>query len=554
VVGTGTPVVLTWTTPTLLVGQTGEIVLTVIVTDGFEGVLTNYASISTETPESRYDNNQDQEETEVDTTADVTIAKAGEPDVVTTDDLLVYTLVCTNNGPHPALNVVVSDTLIPEIQFLEASPSPRPPTDTVLWWEIGTLLPDESRTIVVTTTVTAAAVDTFTNTVEISTTTPETNYDNNRADDPTNVAANVAIEKSGAPDLVAPGDKLVYTLVYTNEGPAAAENVVVSDTLIPEVSFESAEPAPREPVGDVLYWDLGWLGRGAGGTIVVTVTVAEQARGILTNAAEISTTTPESRYDDNVDDDSTEVALADVALQKTVSHREAAPGESLIYTLTYQNLGRVPARDVVITDELPYEIIYDRAEPPPDVATNPLRWNLGTLEVGGTGTILVYAHVRDDLTEGADVLNVARIGTSTPESNYANNQASAPTPVELIDFTARYVPEVVILEWETIWEVRTYGFKLYRSETAHLSDAAPIAFIFAAGHGGSGGAQYGYKDLSVGHGKTYYYWLGDVDFDGGETYHGPVKVTTLLQLKHFDSLRFLQVPRLDDGTYRELEQ
>jgi uncharacterized repeat protein (TIGR01451 family) len=433
-VGTAIPVTLSWVTPTLAVGQSGEIVLTVTVADDFAGVLTNYTNISTETPETRFDNNQDQEETEVDTTADVTIAKSGEPDAVTTGDQLVYTLVYTNNGPDTALNVVVSDTLIPEVQYLEANPTPRPPTDSVLWWDVGTLLSGESGTIVVTTTVTVAAVDTFTNTVQISTTTLETDYEN------------------------------------------------------------------------------------------------------------------------NMDDEPTDVALADVAIRKVSSHSEAAPGESLVYTLTYQNLGSVPARDVVVWDDLPAEIIFDRAVPAPAVATNPLRWDLGTLDVGASGTILVYAHVRDDLERGTVVLNVAWIETSTEETDYTNNRDSAPTPVDLLGFSARYASGVVILEWETTWEVRTYGFKLYRGESARLSDATPIAFVFATGQGQSSGARYGYKDLGVEHGGTYYYWLVDVDLDGRETVHGPVDVTALPSLTILDSLSFVWVSRTSNDQYREFTE
>lgn len=548
-VGTDTPVTLTWVTPTLEVGQSGEIVLTVIVADDFAGVMTNYTHISTETPESRYDNNQDQVETEVDTLADVTIAKSGEPNVVSVGDQLVYTLAYTNNGPDPALNVVVSDTLIPEVQFVSARPSPCPPTDVVLWWELGTLAAGQSGTIVVTTTVTSAAVDTFTNTVVISTTTPETNYDNNQDDDPTDVTANVAIVKSGTPDVVVIGDQLVYTLVYINEGPAMAENVVVSDTLIPEINFVAASLAPRMPINGVLYWDLGSLAAGAGGTIVVTATVTAEAQGTFTNTAEIATTTPESRYDDNVDDDPTDIALADIAIEKVVSHREAAPGESLVYTLTYRNLGSVPAHDVVVWDDLPDEIVFDRAVPAPTVAKNPLSWSLGTLEVGASGIILVYAHVRDDIEQGIDVVNVARIQTSTEESDYDNNHDSAPTPVRLLGFTAHYVPGAVILEWQTVWEVRTYGFKLYRGRSDLWRDAEQIAFIFAAGHGQSGGARYGYKDAGVGHGGVYYYWLVDVDLDGSETVHGPIEVTALPKLTHFARLLLFVMPQWV-GVYR----
>jgi uncharacterized repeat protein (TIGR01451 family) len=553
-VSAGPPPTLSWFTPSLAAGQSGTIVLTVTVNQGFAGVLTNQADISTETLESRYDNNQDQEQTEVDPTADVAITKVGQPDLVSPGDELVYTLVYTNNGPHTAQNVVVSDTLIPEIQFEEASPAPVPPTDTVLRWDLGTLVPGESGTIVVTTTVTAAAVETFTNTVQISTTTPDTDSSNNVDDDPTDVPANVTIVKSGAPDLVTPGDELVYTLVYTNEGPAVAQNVVVSDTLIPEIQFEEASPAPNPPTDTVLRWELGTLQSGESGTIVVTTTVTAAAVEAFTNTVQISTITPESRYDDNWDSDSTELELADVAIQKTVSHREAAPGESLVYTLTYRNLGSVPARDVVVWDDLPPEIVFDRAVPTPDRESDPLRWDIGTLDVDAGGTILVYAHVRDDIEEGALVENVALIETSTEESDLTNNRDAAPTPVGLIAFTVQPVPEAVLVEWETAWEIRTYGFYVYRGESERWSDAIPIAFVWAAGHGHSDGARYRYKDLDVAPEGTYHYWLVDVDIDRRETRHGPRTVTALPEMSHHVYLSFVQLPQITGATADEADE
>jgi hypothetical protein len=176
------------------------------------------------------------------------------------------------------------------------------------------------------------------------------------------------------------------------------------------------------------------------------------------------------------------------------------------------------------------------------------------LDVGAGGTILVYAHVRDDLEQGTVVQNVARIETSTEETDYTNNRDSAPTPVDLLSFSARYASGVVILEWETTWEVRTYGFKLYRSESARLSEATPIAFVFATGQGQSSGARYGYKDLGVEQGGTYYYWLVDVDLDGRETVHGPVDVTALPSLTILDSLSFVWVSRTSGDQYREFPE
>jgi hypothetical protein len=131
-------------------------------------------------------------------------------------------------------------------------------------------------------------------------------------------------------------------------------------------------------------------------------------------------------------------------------------------------------------------------------------------------------------------MNTAVISTTTPETNYRNNRDSAevPTPVQLLYFWAKPLIGSVLLEWETAWEIDTYGFYLLRSDTGNLSDAVEVAFVPAQGHGQGGGAAYSYLDLSVAPGLACSYWLVDVDTDGRRTVHGPVEVPNLFSL-HF---------------------
>ena len=49
-------------------------------------------------------------------------------------------------------------------------------------------------------------------------------------------------------------------------------------------------------------------------SIIVTATVTAAATGTFTNTVQIATDTPETRYDDNWDDDPTDVEVADVAI------------------------------------------------------------------------------------------------------------------------------------------------------------------------------------------------------------------------------------------------
>ncbi len=96
---------------------------------------------------------------------------------------------------------------------------------------------------------------------------------------------------------------------------------------------------------------------------------------------------------------------------------------------------------------------------------------------------------------------------------------NAPTAVYLLYFTALGRPDGIYLRWATAVEVYNYAFRLLRSETGQLADAAEIALVAGQGLGTGSGASYEYVDSQVLYGKTYTYWLVDIDLHGGETYH-----------------------------------
>lgn len=82
---------------------------------------------------------------------------------------------------------------------------------------------------------------------------------------------------------------------------------------------------------------------------------------------------------------------------------------------------------------------------------------------------------------------------------------------------------VVLVEWATESEVDTAGFNIYRSESSdgpficindHLIPASPDPLV---------GGSYVFTDTDVVAGRTYYYQLEDVEFDGTSTRHGPIE-------------------------------
>ncbi len=98
-------------------------------------------------------------------------------------------------------------------------------------------------------------------------------------------------------------------------------------------------------------------------------------------------------------------------------------------------------------------------------------------------------------------------------------------PVELAVFTAKTGQNGVVVRWVTETEVNNLGFNLYRSseETGEYTKVN-AGLIHGAGTSSSR-HQYTYVDQSVLEGKTYWYKLESVAYDGSRFEHGPISVT-----------------------------
>ncbi len=111
--------------------------------------------------------------------------------------------------------------------------------------------------------------------------------------------ADLAVTKTDSPDPVAVGSTLTYTVNVTNNGPADATGVILTDTLPAGVTFVSATSSQGSCThsGGIVTCTLGTLANGA--TASVTITVTPTTTGILTNAASVTSATPDPQADNN---------------------------------------------------------------------------------------------------------------------------------------------------------------------------------------------------------------------------------------------------------------
>ena len=122
----------------------------------------------------------------------------------------------------------------------------------------------------------------------------------------------------------------------------------------------------------------------------------------------------------------------DLVLGKT-GPAVARPGEVITYTLSYSNKlsSSGPAGNVELTDVVPAVLSYvaNSASSAPSISGNTLKWNLGILDRGSSGTITFRAMVSSAVTNNQLFENVAGIATDQTDVNPADNTARLQTRI-----------------------------------------------------------------------------------------------------------------------------
>ncbi len=99
-----------------------------------------------------------------------------------------------------------------------------------------------------------------------------------------------------------------------------------------------------------------------------------------------------------------------------------------------------------------------------------------------------------------------------------------PLAVTLASFTAQGGADRITVAWETVSETGNAGFNLYRADSA-AGPQTLLTYVPSQAPGSSQGFAYGYEDLAVQPGQTWWYTLEDVALNGATTLHGPISAT-----------------------------
>lgn len=202
------------------------------------------------------------------------------------------------------------------------------------------------------------------------------------------------VKRASKPVTIA-GESLDWTLTVTSHGLFDTPDVVVDDDVPAEVAAVLDVDPACTLAGLHLHCSLGTMAPGAVRVLRFSTPLPPSLdRGShVSNCARVSSSYPDSNPSDDTGCDETEVdTRADLVTTKTVSTRRANGGDPLSYTLTVRNLGPSDARDVVLRDPVPADVVVlatTPAAPTCTVAAGVVTCAFGTLAPGALRTVTI---------------------------------------------------------------------------------------------------------------------------------------------------------------------
>ena len=339
---------------------------------------------------------------------------------------LTYTLTVTGSRTT-ATGVTLTDTPPAGVALVSVTGTGCSGATTITC-NLGTLA--AAATSVVTIVITPNALGSITNTAAVTENEIEFNPADNRASVTTQVVpADVAVAISGSASQVVAGTNFTYTITVTNNGPAVASSVTLTDAAPSGSSLFSVSSTVGVCSGTAtVTCNLGAMASGA--TAVVTLVVTPSVSGILANTAGV--TAPE---DVNLANNSVTLivgAAADLAVSVSIGSSNPATS-NVTYTVTVTNNGPSTATNVNLTDTLAGSASFVSATSPAGACTISssanLGCNLGTLAAGasasativvqeaGTGWTSNEVHATSDVADPIATNNTAPV--QPPASDFS---------------------------------------------------------------------------------------------------------------------------------------
>ncbi len=266
-------------------------------------------------------------------------------------------------------------------------------------------------------------------------------------------AAHAALQVEGEinPNPVRPGEQVRVEFTVVNDGMSTETNVTLEAEIptgfdvFSDYPLEYADvygqgecPSTSCSAGEDIVWTLGSLAPGQATTVGFWTNVAgavADATDLTVNAAVID---GDLNQDDTVSVTTTVQSGQELSLFVEDNADPAAPGDELVYSITYGNHGSLAISGATLDLPLPAGVTFVSATGGGSESLGTVSWALGTLEPGISGTLLVTVMVSNSASAGDLLLinsaaltgmTVEAVPVAVAANAQAVTQVTATTPL-----------------------------------------------------------------------------------------------------------------------------
>lgn len=409
---------------------------------------------------------------------DLVLTKADDVapgDVAQPGDTILYTLSYQNTGNQGATGVVITETVPSHTTFNAGASAPgwacvpNGNAGSACTLNIGSVAAGAAAVNVAFAVTIAdpvpAGVNSIGNTATVADDgnngpdpTPENNSDDETT--PLQGTPGMHLTKTDNDVTTVPGGTVVYTLRYWNDGNENVDNAVITETVpanttfVPGASTAGWNCVPGNNAGATCTLAVGTLigqtSAGSAATAQFAVQVGNPLPAGVDDITNIAILSGDGQDDVPAQDDTPVTAAPDLAIAKTAGAASVEPGDVLVYTLAYQNIGNQGATGVTITETVPANTTFN-------AGASTAGWNCvpdgnagstctfvvaGEVVAGAAAVNVLFAvNIPDPIPAGVEnvvnAVSIADDGANGPDSNPDNNVDDENTPVDAI-------PELVV--------------------------------------------------------------------------------------------------------------
>ena len=426
--------------------------------------------------------------------SDISTTKTASPATVDEGDNITYSIGVTNNGAAQATNLTVADACPTGTTFVNATPSGTS-TFAAGTWTVGTLANSASETLSLVCTVNAGTSGTTINNtlsssdIAMDQTDPNNANDGATASTTINNDADISMTKTASAATANEGDNITYSIDVTNNGPAQATTLEISDSCPTGTTFVNVTTSGTSTYASGT-WTVGTLANSASETLDLVCSVdVGQGGNTVTNTLSSSDIAMDQTDPDNTNDGASASTTisdeADISLTKTASATTANEGDNITYSIDVMNNGTAQATNLTITDSCPSGTTLVSTTPSGTTTYAAGTWTVGTLANTSNETLDLVCSV--DVGQGGNTitntLSSSDIAMDQTDPNNTNDGATASTTIsdEADISTTKTVSATSANEGDNI----TYSLSVTNNGTAQatnlaVTDSCPAGTTFVS--------------------------------------------------------------------------